>query len=228
MPEFSLVPVDHQPEFPDVSLVPVDHDPFSVDDATRQRRTGSPVTDPSPSDAGAPAIEGAANRSRPLLLAAAGDNYPTADAAAIAALQDINATSQRRGLEYAGRIYQKWFGLGDYSYTAPIEGTAFSSKPGSGPGLLLHSLGVNAGTYRTHTRGTDSARDEQYSLGDEDRSHLERVPFYLGTPMGMIYKYLPIPDQPSQGDVSVLGRTNGSSNGPVAQPPNFPGSNQWR
>jgi hypothetical protein len=28
MPDYSLVPVDHQPDFDDVSLVPVDHDPF--------------------------------------------------------------------------------------------------------------------------------------------------------------------------------------------------------
>jgi hypothetical protein len=29
MPDFSLVPVDHQPDFENVSLVPVDHDPFA-------------------------------------------------------------------------------------------------------------------------------------------------------------------------------------------------------
>lgn len=31
MPDFSLVPVDHQPDFSDVSLCPVDHDPFGID-----------------------------------------------------------------------------------------------------------------------------------------------------------------------------------------------------
>ena len=36
MSDFSLVPVDHQPDFSDVSLVPVDHDPFSSDRTTRQ------------------------------------------------------------------------------------------------------------------------------------------------------------------------------------------------
>jgi hypothetical protein len=36
MPDFSLVPVDHQPDFSDVSLVPVDHDPFGADGATQQ------------------------------------------------------------------------------------------------------------------------------------------------------------------------------------------------
>jgi hypothetical protein len=38
MPDFSLVPVDHQPDFSDVSLVPVDHDPFSADDLIQQAR----------------------------------------------------------------------------------------------------------------------------------------------------------------------------------------------
>jgi hypothetical protein len=36
MPDYSLVPVDHQPDFGDVSLVPIDYDPFSADGVTRQ------------------------------------------------------------------------------------------------------------------------------------------------------------------------------------------------
>jgi hypothetical protein len=39
MPDFSLVPVDHQPDFGDVSFVPVDHDPFSADGMIQQART---------------------------------------------------------------------------------------------------------------------------------------------------------------------------------------------
>jgi hypothetical protein len=31
MPDYSLVPVDYQPDFSDFSLVPVDYDPFSAD-----------------------------------------------------------------------------------------------------------------------------------------------------------------------------------------------------
>jgi hypothetical protein len=38
MSDFSLVPVDHQPDFSDVSLIPVDHDPFSADDMIQQAR----------------------------------------------------------------------------------------------------------------------------------------------------------------------------------------------
>ena len=39
MPDYSLVPVDYQPDFGDVSLVPVDHDSFSDDGVTRQAAT---------------------------------------------------------------------------------------------------------------------------------------------------------------------------------------------
>jgi hypothetical protein len=227
MADFSLVPVDHQPDFSDVSLIPVDHDPFDADGMIQQARTqlesqpqrlaagaGLP-------DVGAPAsaIEGASDGSRPFLLAAAGDSYPTADAAAIAALQEVNPTSQRYGLEYAGRVYQKWLGLGDYSYTPAIEGDSYKSAPGNRVlKPLLHSLGVNAGTYHTHTRGLDPESNEGYSLGDKDKSDGEGAPSYLGTPRGMIYKYSPIPNHPSQGDVSVLGNTSGSSKKSPAQP----------
>jgi hypothetical protein len=39
MPDYSLVPVDHQPDFDDHSLVPVDFDPFIADDIIHQART---------------------------------------------------------------------------------------------------------------------------------------------------------------------------------------------
>ena len=36
MPDYSLVPVDYQPDFDNHSLVPVDHDPFATDGLTQQ------------------------------------------------------------------------------------------------------------------------------------------------------------------------------------------------
>ena len=42
MPDYSLVPVDHQPDFYDASLVPVDHDPFS-DEGTIRQAQAQPV-----------------------------------------------------------------------------------------------------------------------------------------------------------------------------------------
>jgi hypothetical protein len=36
MPDYSLVPIDYQPDFGDYSLVPVDHDPFAEDGLAQQ------------------------------------------------------------------------------------------------------------------------------------------------------------------------------------------------
>jgi hypothetical protein len=36
MPDYSLVPVNYQPEFDDPALVPVDHDPFAADGVAQQ------------------------------------------------------------------------------------------------------------------------------------------------------------------------------------------------
>jgi hypothetical protein len=35
MADYSLVPVDHQPDFADASLVPVEHDPFGTNSGTK-------------------------------------------------------------------------------------------------------------------------------------------------------------------------------------------------
>src|SRR5450756_1153399 len=36
MPDYTLVPVDYQPDFDDYSLVPVDYDPFAADGVAQQ------------------------------------------------------------------------------------------------------------------------------------------------------------------------------------------------
>lgn len=67
MPDFSLVPVDRQPDFADFSLIPVDHDPFSPDGATEPVQTQStqslpksppqqPAAGPDSPDVGTPLI----------------------------------------------------------------------------------------------------------------------------------------------------------------------------
>jgi len=66
MPDFSLVPVDHQPDFDDYSLVPVDHNPFAADGLTQQAQIQlaqaqpqqPPPTGAGQPDAGAPAAGG--------------------------------------------------------------------------------------------------------------------------------------------------------------------------
>jgi len=69
MPDYSLVPVDYQPQFDDHSLVPVDHDPFAADGVAQQAQIqlaqaqvplqGTPQQPPATGagqpDAGAPA-----------------------------------------------------------------------------------------------------------------------------------------------------------------------------
>jgi len=231
MVDYSLVPVDHQPDFSDVSLVPVDHDPFGADSGVQeaQAQPAQPQPESPPQQPAMGAVQlnagGPSDRSKSALAdgnsshMSPGDIFPSADAAAVAALQNINPTSQRYGLEYAGRIYHRWLGLGDYSYTPPIEGNAYSSDPGNRVLLpLLHSLGVNAGTYHTHTAGNDPVLNENYSPKDKQDSDDEGAPYYLGAPSGIIYKYSPTPNQPAHGQISVLGNTKGSTDKSPAQP----------
>jgi hypothetical protein len=66
MSDYSLVPVDHQPDFSDASLVPVDHNPFSDDDAV-QSAQGQPTQSQPVSAAGVgqPSAGALANRAQP-------------------------------------------------------------------------------------------------------------------------------------------------------------------
>jgi hypothetical protein len=67
MPGYSLVPVDHQPDFDDHSLVPVDYDPFAADGLGQQPQIQLAQAQPQQQppagagqpDAGAPAASGA-------------------------------------------------------------------------------------------------------------------------------------------------------------------------
>ena len=66
MPDYSLVPVDYQPDFDDHSLVPVDHDPFAADGVAQQAQIQLAQAQPQQQppagagqpDAGAPAAGG--------------------------------------------------------------------------------------------------------------------------------------------------------------------------
>ena len=70
MPDYSLVPVNHQPDFDNYSLIPVDHDPFAADGVTQQAQIQlaqaqpqgppqqQPATGAGQPDAGAPAAGG--------------------------------------------------------------------------------------------------------------------------------------------------------------------------
>jgi len=68
MADYSLVPVEHQPDFENASLVPVDHNPFGDSGTVQQAQFQQPQTQPapqpkpqlSPSGAGQPAVNGPA------------------------------------------------------------------------------------------------------------------------------------------------------------------------
>ncbi len=104
------------------------------------------------------------------------------------------------GNEYAGRIYRKWFGFGDYSYTSPNSGTLYESNPGNRfitP--MINYFGVNEGHYHSHPGPYDPAASENFSRRDIDTSDYEGKPGYLVTPTGVMKKYIP------KGGVTVIG-----------------------
>ncbi|WP_375785675.1 hypothetical protein ACE10Z_40550 [Bradyrhizobium sp. Pha-3] len=68
MPDYSLVPVDHQPDFGDYSLVPVDYDPFAADGVTQQAQIQQAQAQPQqqrPTGAGQPNADAPAAGSDP-------------------------------------------------------------------------------------------------------------------------------------------------------------------
>jgi hypothetical protein len=74
MPDYSLVPVDHQPDFDDHSLVPVDYDPFAADGLAQQAQFQQPPTPTQPAQpqpqqpatgAGQPGVNGSATGNSP-------------------------------------------------------------------------------------------------------------------------------------------------------------------
>jgi hypothetical protein len=71
MPDYSLVPVDYQPDFDGYSLVPVDHDPFTEDGVAQQSQIQQPPTPAQPQPqqpamgAGQPGVNGPATGNSP-------------------------------------------------------------------------------------------------------------------------------------------------------------------
>jgi RHS repeat-associated protein len=122
----------------------------------------------------------------------AGDPYGSIDQAAIAALQEWNPISIEINREYGGSIYCE---AGTYKYTVPNLNLLYSdyvwpSSPPAGKKLV--------GRYHTHGRdGNDGL-----SGPDQRNANRERVPWYVGTPLGRIIKY-----DPAVGFSTEIGRT---------------------
>ena len=135
MPDFSLVPVDHQPDFSDVSLIPVDHDPFGADGATQvaqlQPAQVQPVQIPTPATGasqpgvGAPANHAQAaesgeswnpNSDQPTTRSAAPALSP--DKAAFEPLGELKPTTYTPTQRIGSLVADALTGLGMQPYTA--------------------------------------------------------------------------------------------------------------
>ncbi len=119
---------------------------------------------------------------------APGDPYPSADAAAIQAIKDINPTSIKQNIEYAGKIYKN--ADGTYSYTDPLGGDERTSDVGHCPPGK-----DDEGDYHTHANAKNG---EDFSYVDKEGNDENGKPGYLGTPSGKIKKYTPNPNNPYQ------------------------------
>jgi hypothetical protein len=162
MAEYSLVPVDYQPDFGDVSLVPVDYDPFapsSADDMIRQANVqlaGQPQRTPT-------------------------DNDPEADAAAMSPETYVNpfvkrtlgnlATLPQRAID-ASTADMRHLGEDGYAPQSigPAVETALTMMGGSGTvpaGMIPGARGVTRGVGlgETLARGPIRAA-ETATIGD--------------------------------------------------------------
>jgi hypothetical protein len=108
--------------------------------------------------------------------------FSTADAAAIAAIQEINPTSIAKKWEYAGRIYQR---AGKFFFT---RATTLKSPDDSQAGPKITT---NVGTYHTHA-GAFAPTDEIFSPKDLLKATFGKEYAYLGTPYQRIIKFTPI------------------------------------
>jgi hypothetical protein len=115
----------------------------------------------------------------------AGKPFPSADAAAIVALEEIQDVSLNDNLEYAGRIYRR--SDGSFSFSPPARGENASSDPSMSP--VPASVTV-VGTYHSHAGGFNPT-DELYSPDDKLKAEMATKVSYLLTPRGNIFKYTP-------------------------------------
>lgn len=129
--------------------------------------------------------------------------YRTADAAGIAAVQEVNPISIAVKAEFSGAVYQ----LGSFfSFTPPKKGEATASDP---------NVPVPAGTtkvaiYHTHGAGyQNSSAAESFSIEDREISKQQSkrsgqlVFNYLGTPSGKVLKFIPKPNEAGIGNGSI-------------------------
>ena len=111
-----------------------------------------------------------------------GKEFGSADAAAIAAIEEINPTSIANKWEYAGRLYTRH---GKFFFT---RATTIRSPDNSDPGAIVPA---NVGTYHTHA-GAFATTDEIFSPYDMLKATMGRELSYVGTPYQRILKFTPV------------------------------------
>jgi len=124
--------------------------------------------------------------------------YPNLDIAGEQAVRDINPTSIKQGVEYAGRLCS--YSDGSCFYTSPNKG----GKDWSYDGICPSGTSPQ-GTYHTHGNYDRRYDNENFSVDDKTNLDKDNQPGYLGTPNGDIKKYTPIPGSPLGGKVQVIG-----------------------
>jgi hypothetical protein len=143
-------------------------------------------------------------------LSRAGFAFRTADAAAVAALDEIYFKSLANRVEFAGRVFQKG---ASFFFTAARAG----SRDNSDPGAKLPNVS-NVGTYHSHG-GEFQPTDELFSPQDKLKAEFGKEVSYLITPRRKILKYIPAsltsPGQPGLGMEIVLRNGLGEGTAPL-------------
>ena len=148
-----------------------------------------------------------------------GDWYSSPQAAALAAINDINPTSVRQGMEYAGRVYALPFNIA-YSYTAPSAGTMVNSCGDVCISSPFYATDV--GLYHTHgnqwtgENGTMNFPNQFSGAGgDINLYNQHNLLGFVGTPNGGALEY-----DSSTGATTSIGRAAlpNPPVGPIAGP----------
>lgn len=134
---------------------------------------------------------------------APGDSFPSAEAAAIDALNYITSLPNYCDGEYGGWVYKEWslFGPATYTYDQP----KFVGRTG---GFMpnLPVFHTTAAMYHNHPY-IPAADYDLYSPGDMLTADQLNIPSYLLDPTGPISRYTPVPDKPGTGNVTTVGKS---------------------
>jgi uncharacterized protein DUF4329 len=131
-----------------------------------------------------PAREDAKMANSPQASSLAGHAFDTADDAATAAIDEINPTSIKQNVEFAGRVFQNPKNR-RFFFTHPNRG----ARDDSPPGPKIHGM-INVGTYHTHA-GNFSETDEIFSPTDMLKASMANEYSWIGTPHQRILRFTP-------------------------------------